>query len=91
MFVVMKRSKISGDVKSKMAIAALLGLMVTCFVIGVGKVGQYFVDAAERTGWLKDAETIHNLFIILALFSLILLAGYIFLLNYRKKTSGEQD
>jgi len=90
MFFTIQRSKIKEGLKSKLILSGLLGLFISCLIIGVAKIGGFFAEESYKTTWLKDTETTHNLFIITALFSLILLGGYFYYLhNQKKKGEGK--
>jgi hypothetical protein len=91
LFVILKRTRIKEGLKSKLVISGLLGVFISCLMIGVGKIGSIFTDEGYTGTWLRETETVHNLFIIIALFSLILLGGYFFYMNYQKKKEEKGD
>jgi len=91
LFFVQKRSHFTAGIRSKLVISALLGILLSGLIIGVGGVGQFFVDTSERTEWLLEAKTVHNLFIMVALFSLVLLMGYVFFNIYGKRKHDQEE
>jgi hypothetical protein len=90
LFVTVQRSRIHEGLRSKLILSGLLGAFISCLVIGLGKIGGFFAAESYKSTWLKDTETTHNLFIIIALFSLVLLGGYFYYLHNQKKKGETQ-